>query len=188
MLVPRQRAVRRTTGRLARHRTRHLRPISGRTVADCCHTSVSSSRQALTATRQQASEALRLASGQEAPALQRPRAARGDPHGYRKGQRVPGAARTRAVAAAFSGRDPATSRRGHGATHPTCRLQVLAGVLRPLSHHPRPHRPLLVYHRTLERIEERTAELSRHVKKALMVDEKTRRPVRHHVTPAPEGR
>ena len=48
-----------------------------------------------------------------------------------------------------------------------------------LSHHPCSHGPLLVYHRALEWIEERTAQLLRHVQQSLMVDEKARRPVRH---------
>src|SRR6188768_984941 len=61
-----------------------------------------------------------------------------------------------------------------------------AAELRSLSHHPRSHGPLLVYHRALERIDERTAQFSRHVQQSLMVDEKARRPVRHHITATPE--
>src|SRR5678815_4805929 len=56
-----------------------------------------------------------------------------------------------------------------------------------LSHHPRSHRPLLVYHRALEWIEERTAQPFRHVEQSLVVDKKARRPVRHHITTAPSG-
>ena len=43
-----------------------------------------------------------------------------------------------------------------------------------------------MYHRALEWIDERTAKFPRHVQQSLMIDEKARRPVRHHITAAPD--
>lgn len=73
----------------------------------------------------------------------------------------------------------------HPHTYRYLQDRVEAGDL-GLSHDPRSHRSLLVYHRALEWIEERSAQLLRHVQQSLMVDEKARRLVRHHITTAPK--